>query len=71
MPVYEYRCRSCDTTFEARRPMSQSSATATCPEGHEAGRVLSVFASQRSSAGEAAPAAKSPGVPCGADCACH
>ncbi|MFZ3557332.1 FmdB family zinc ribbon protein [Streptomyces sp. BH055] len=35
MPRYEYRCRSCATTFELTRPMSASSAPATCPDGHE------------------------------------
>ncbi|MFI2435577.1 zinc ribbon domain-containing protein [Streptomyces sp. NPDC018693] len=35
MPRYEYRCRSCDNTFELTRPMSDSAAPATCPEGHE------------------------------------
>ena len=34
MPVYEYRCRSCDDVFELSRPMSQSSDPASCPEGH-------------------------------------
>ncbi|MCX4822832.1 zinc ribbon domain-containing protein [Streptomyces sp. NBC_01142] len=35
MPRYEYRCRSCDDTFEVNRPMAQSSAPASCPAGHE------------------------------------
>ncbi|MGP3947420.1 FmdB family zinc ribbon protein [Streptomyces sp. 7N604] len=35
MPRYEYRCRSCGTTFELSRPMAESSAPATCPDGHE------------------------------------
>ncbi|MFE2376201.1 zinc ribbon domain-containing protein [Streptomyces sp. NPDC059398] len=35
MPRYEYRCRSCGDTFEISRPMAESSAPATCPEGHE------------------------------------
>ena len=46
MPVYEYRCRTCDDVFEVRRPMSESSEPATCPDGHPgAVRLLSVFAS--------------------------
>ncbi|MGY0486787.1 FmdB family zinc ribbon protein [Streptomyces sp. WG-D5] len=35
MPRYEYRCRTCTTTFELSRPMSASSDPATCPSGHE------------------------------------
>lgn len=45
MPVYEYHCRKCSTTFELLRPMSRSSEVVTCPSGHKgAGRVVSVFA---------------------------
>ncbi|MEI8239059.1 MAG: FmdB family zinc ribbon protein, partial [Actinomycetota bacterium] len=25
MPLYEFRCRTCDDTFEVRRPMSEAS----------------------------------------------
>ncbi|MHB9862134.1 FmdB family zinc ribbon protein [Streptomyces sp. YIM S03343] len=35
MPRYEYRCRTCDNTFELSRPMAESSAPASCPAGHE------------------------------------
>ncbi|WP_434589014.1 FmdB family zinc ribbon protein [Streptomyces sp. A5-4] len=35
MPRYEYRCRSCGTTFELNRPMAESSAPAACPDGHD------------------------------------
>ncbi|WP_416984567.1 FmdB family zinc ribbon protein [Streptomyces sp. T028] len=35
MPRYEYRCRTCDNTFELSRPMAESSAPAACPDGHE------------------------------------
>ncbi|MFD3546866.1 zinc ribbon domain-containing protein [Streptomyces sp. NPDC058655] len=34
MPRYEYRCRTCDDTFEVSRPMAESSAPADCPAGH-------------------------------------
>jgi putative FmdB family regulatory protein len=68
VPVYEYRCRQCDTRFEARRAMSQADQPAPCPQGHDdAVRVLSVFAATgRAGAGSAAT-----GVPCGPACACH
>ncbi|WP_063798018.1 zinc ribbon domain-containing protein, partial [Streptomyces sp. 150FB] len=35
MPRYEFRCRSCGDTFELSRPMSESSAPAACPAGHD------------------------------------
>ncbi|MBM9510620.1 FmdB family zinc ribbon protein [Actinacidiphila acididurans] len=35
MPRYEYRCRSCGSTFELRRPMSQANAPTLCPAGHD------------------------------------
>ncbi|MER5808884.1 zinc ribbon domain-containing protein [Streptomyces sp. NPDC002033] len=34
MPRYEYRCRTCDDTFEISRPMAQSGEPADCPAGH-------------------------------------
>ena len=46
VPLYEFRCRTCDDTFEVRRPMSEAGDPATCPQGHPgAVRLLSVFAS--------------------------
>jgi putative FmdB family regulatory protein len=73
MALYEYRCRTCDTRFELRRPMADADAPAPCPRGHEdAARLLSVFAAVGSaSAGTAGSAeAPSPG-PCGGACACY
>ena len=35
MPRYEYRCRACGDTFELNRPMAESSAPCTCPQGHD------------------------------------
>lgn len=77
MPLYEYRCRQCDTVFEDRRPMSQSDAPATCPAGHpDARRVLSVFASVGRASGAApssnpGPSPMAMGGGCGAGCGCH
>ncbi|MCX4726836.1 zinc ribbon domain-containing protein [Streptomyces sp. NPDC090052] len=52
MPRYEYRCRSCGDTFEISRPMAESSAPATCPEGHEdTVKLLSAVAVGGSAAG--------------------
>ncbi|HZM82064.1 MAG TPA: FmdB family zinc ribbon protein [Candidatus Limnocylindrales bacterium] len=35
MPRYEFRCRGCGDTFVVDRPMSESSAPAACPHGHD------------------------------------
>lgn len=71
MPIYEYRCSTCDAHFELRRSAEQSGAPATCPQGHSARRVLSVFAAVgRSGAAGAAPAPAPAGGGCGAGCAC-
>ena len=71
MPLYEFRCRTCDETFELRRPMSEASAPATCPHGHDnAVRLLSAFASVGAvSVPASAPAAR-PAGGCGAGCGC-
>ncbi|MEU4803678.1 zinc ribbon domain-containing protein [Actinosynnema sp. NPDC023587] len=34
MPTYEFRCKACGSTFDVKRPMSESSAPAPCPQGH-------------------------------------
>ncbi|MFM2115683.1 MAG: FmdB family zinc ribbon protein [Ilumatobacteraceae bacterium] len=71
MPLYEYRCPSCDAAFEMRRPMSEASLPAPCACGAEAKRRLSVFAS----VGGGAATSAAPAVPvtrgCGGGCACH
>jgi putative FmdB family regulatory protein len=74
VPLYEFRCKTCDDTFEVRRSMAESNLPATCPEGHEnAVRLLSVFASVGASGGASstpAPAMPSGGG-CGSACGCH
>jgi putative FmdB family regulatory protein len=74
MPLYEFKCRTCDDTFEVRRPMSEAGEPATCPQGHDgAVRLLSVFASVGGGNGAAAPApaARPAGGGCGGGCGCH
>jgi putative FmdB family regulatory protein len=73
VPLYEYKCKDCDATFELRRPMSEANAPTTCSEGHPATRLLSVFASVGGgSSADPAPAPSRPmGGGCGGACACH
>jgi putative FmdB family regulatory protein len=35
MPRYEFRCRTCASTFEVDRPMSAASDPSDCPAGHD------------------------------------
>ena len=47
MPLYEYRCPTCRTTFELLRPMSRAEEKAPCPAGHAgATRVISLVAAR-------------------------
>jgi putative FmdB family regulatory protein len=74
MPLYEFRCRTCDEPFEVRRPMSEANAPATCPAGHDDSvRLLSVFASvgAPSTSSSPAPAPRMGGGGCGSGCGCH
>jgi putative FmdB family regulatory protein len=80
MPTYEFRCRTCDTSFEERRSMTDSALLARCPQGHDdTVKLLSVFASvggkpsSSVSGKELANAMATPkmGGGCGAACGCH
>ncbi|HUB37882.1 MAG TPA: zinc ribbon domain-containing protein [Streptosporangiaceae bacterium] len=71
MPRYEYRCRACGDTFEQSRPMSESSAPATCPAGHDdTVKLLSTVAVGGRAAESAAPRAGGGGGCCGGACGC-
>jgi putative FmdB family regulatory protein len=69
MPRYEYRCRACGATFEKTRPMTESSAPATCPDGHaDTVKLLSTVAVTGRGGGQAAPSGG--GGCCGGGCGC-
>ncbi|HKS50068.1 MAG TPA: zinc ribbon domain-containing protein [Amycolatopsis sp.] len=66
MPTYDYRCRDCSSTFSLSRPMSESAAPATCPDGHtDTVKLLTTVALT----GSAAPAPT--GGCCGGACGCR
>lgn len=45
MPLYEYYCKQCDTSFERLRPASEYDEAARCANGHRSSRqVVSLFA---------------------------
>lgn len=72
MALYEYRCRVCDTRFEARRPMSEAASPIECPAGHaDTTRLLSVFASvSAANPRQAVSTLAAPAGGCGPGCAC-
>jgi putative FmdB family regulatory protein len=75
VPLYEYRCRTCDEHFELRRAMSDANAPASCPSGHgDTVRLLSLFG-VAGSAADASPAmassAPAGGGCCGGACGCR
>ena len=79
MPRYEFRCRACGDTFEVNRPMSESSAPARCPDGHDdTVKLLSTVAlSGGTGPTRAGPAGGPGGGPsgggggcCGGSCGC-
>ncbi|CAM5686762.1 MULTISPECIES: FmdB family zinc ribbon protein [Streptomyces] len=68
MPRYEYRCRSCGSTFELNRPMAESSAPATCPDGHEDTVKLLSTVAVGGTAAAPAPSGGGGGGCCGGGC---
>ena len=54
MPIYEYHCANCGTTFELMRPMAQADDEAPCEGcgGTQARRILSTFAAFSSEGGQ-------------------
>jgi putative FmdB family regulatory protein len=72
VPLYEYRCRTCDDRFEMRRSMADADEPAACPDGHaDAVRLLSVFAATgRAASSSSAASTAAPAAPCGSSCAC-
>ena len=73
MPIYEYRCESCQRSFEAL--VTRSDPQAECPEcgGKHLAREMSVFASSVSNGNGAAQTASPAPMPrgCGSGCGCH
>ncbi len=72
MALYEFKCKECDTRFEVRRSMTDTSAV-PCPGGHvNTVKLLSAFASVGASGATSSPApTAAPARGCGGGCACH
>jgi putative FmdB family regulatory protein len=71
MPLYEYYCPKCASTYELLRPMRRSEEPGTCPKGHANGaRTITAFASvAKGEAGAYAPM-RSGGLPGDASSGC-
>jgi len=71
--LYEFRCKTCDSRFEVRRPMAEADQPAPCPQGHPSTvRLLSTFGTVLTSgASSPAPAMAGGGGCCGGACGCH
>jgi putative FmdB family regulatory protein len=68
VPLYEFRCRTCDDTFEVRRSMVEADDPTSCPSGHgDTVRLLPVV----SLGGRADAPAPVPTGGCGGGCVCH
>ena len=57
MPIYEFRCRDCGSTFEALRPLGDDGRDLACPScgAREPEKRLSVFAASRGGGASATP----------------
>lgn len=72
VPLYEYRCATCDDVFEQRRSMADADGEVACPSGHtDVRRLLSVFAAGRGASAPAPTPSAAPVRGCGGGCACH
>jgi putative FmdB family regulatory protein len=40
MPIYEYNCPDCETTFELMRPLREADEDAVCPGCHKKARRI-------------------------------
>ncbi len=72
MPVYEYFCPACKSSFEELRPMRRIADPASCPDcSGKSWKKLSVFAVGQSLMADSIPmAGGGGGCACGGNCAC-
>jgi putative FmdB family regulatory protein len=74
VPLYEYRCQSCSSTFELLRPMADRQLAAVCPrcEGRSTMPLISQVALHAAAAATVpGPAPRPSGGGCGSSCGCH
>jgi putative FmdB family regulatory protein len=73
VPIYEYRCQSCDNTFELLTTYADRLADHSCPtcESERTEVQVSTFAAQGFATEERSlPMANTGGCACGGSCGC-
>lgn len=72
MPLYEYACLDCRSTFDMLRPMQWADTPVRCPacEGERTRRALSLVAARKSVEGTRTENPVSGGCACGGTCGC-
>jgi putative FmdB family regulatory protein len=73
MPIYEYHCNDCDSSFEMLVGKGESSVACPTCQGINLKREMSLFAAGRDSGAAAlkgGPSNGSPGGCCGGGCGC-
>lgn len=70
MPVYEYRCPTCDDRFDLLRSFSQADEPAICPAGHVVAERLVSLPAARVESGRPLPMAGGAPSPAGAGSCC-
>jgi putative FmdB family regulatory protein len=75
MPLYEYRCNECSTTFELLRSMAEREVVAVCPSCESRTTLplisrIAVHAGGRAGADNTPAATPSSGGCCGGSCGC-
>ncbi|MBA2389298.1 MAG: zinc ribbon domain-containing protein [Geodermatophilaceae bacterium] len=69
MASYDYRCRTCEVTFEVRRPVTEAESALGCPQGHvDVTRVWSAVGLSGAAAGARTPRAAPGSGCCGGGC---
>jgi putative FmdB family regulatory protein len=74
MPLYEYLCRECNSSFEALRPPQEADSPAACPECSRPSsqRILSLFARSVKTTGQTVAPVAGGACGCGGGaCGCH
>jgi putative FmdB family regulatory protein len=67
MPIYEYKCRSCQGRFEKLRRFSEANSPAPCPQcaSDDSMRLLSVFAATGGDSDISCETSRTNGTVCG------
>ena len=71
MPIYEYRCKSCEGEFEKYVPGASTQVACPACASEQVMRKLSVFGLKTAGALQSSAMSGGGGGCCGGGCACH